>query len=313
MIQAAPIGRQPGNNIINLTQFTMKTLILQVLCLFLFTTGVYSQKDACCEDKTAQEQNVHVSDAPDKMVSFSRDEEFRSAHPEPVVFNLTGGSGNMITFKTSGGADANAYEVKSETPSNNWVFIFHEWYGLNDYIKKEAEETALELGNVNVLAIDLYDGNVAANSDEAMKYMQQVDNMRAVNIIKGAMDYAGSDAVFASYGWCFGGTWSNQAAIEMGDRCKACVIYYGMPEQNPERLALLKAPVLGIFAKKDKRITPEIAAQFETDLKSLNIPADIYIYDAVHAFANPSNPNHDAVSAKDAKEKTYTFLKEKLK
>jgi carboxymethylenebutenolidase len=37
------------------------------------------------------------------------------------------------------------------------------------------------------------------------------------------------------------------------------------------------------------------------------------MYDAVHAFANPSNPNHDAVSTKDAKEKTYAFLKEYLK
>ena len=293
----------------------MKTLMLTVLCLFLFTASVYSQKDACCEDKTALEEKVNVTDAPNKMASFGNDIEFRSAHPaEPVAFKLSGGSGKMITFKTTDGADANAYEVKSAAPTDNWVFIFHEWYGLNGYVKKEAEETAEMLGNVNVLAIDLYDGNVASNNEEAMKYMQQLENLRAINIIKGAVEYAGSgNAVFASYGWCFGGTWSNQAAIEMGDRCKACVIYYGMPEQNTKRLALQKAPVLGIFAKQDKRITPEVAAQFETDLKSLNIPADIYIYDAVHAFANPSNPNHNADATKDAKEKTYSFLKEKLK
>ncbi|HWA05315.1 MAG TPA: dienelactone hydrolase family protein, partial [Ignavibacteria bacterium] len=88
--------------------------------------------------------------------------------------------------------------------------------------------------------------------------------------------------------------------------------YYGMPEQNMDRLAKLKAPVLGIFAKQDARITPEVAGKFENDLKSLNIPVTINIYDAGHGFANPSNPKHDVTATKDAKEKTYAFLKEKL-
>lgn len=268
------------------------------------------EKSSCCMEESA---GVNETTAPNIMASFSNDKEFRDAHPTPLAFTLMDGKGKMITFKTADGIEGNGYEVRSDKPTNNWVFIFHEWYGLNDYIKKEAEEVAATLGNVNVLAIDLYDGKVAQNNDEAMKYVQSVDNNRAVNIIMGAKDYAGSDAVFAAYGWCFGGSWSNQAAIELGERCKACVIYYGMPEQNKDRLALQKAPVLGIFAKQDKRITPEVAAKFEEDLKSLSIPVNIYIYDAVHAFANPSNPKHDPDATKDAKEKTYEFLKEKLK
>jgi carboxymethylenebutenolidase len=146
-----------------------------------------------------------------------------------------------------------------------------------------------------------------------MKYVQEVKTERALNIINGAKDYAGSDAVFATLGWCFGGAWSNQAAIELGDNCKACVIYYGMPEQSLDRLAKLKAPVLGIFAKQDTRITPEVAGKFEENLKSLGISVEIHIYDAVHAFANPSNPKHDPDATKDAKEKTYSFLKDKMK
>jgi len=278
-------------------------------------------KDDCCEDKQTggkseceqKVSDVNSTTAPNVMASFSNDKEFRDAHPTPLAFTLMNGAGNMVTFKTSDGIDGNGYEVKATTPTNNWVFVFHEWYGLNDYIKKESEEIAATLGNVNVLAIDLYDGKVAANNEEASKYVQSVDNTRAINIIMGAKDYAGTNAVFGTIGWCFGGSWSNQAAIELGSSCAACVIYYGMPEQNTERLAKQKAPVLGIFAAQDKRITPDVAAKFEVDLKSLNIPAEIKIYDAVHGFANPSNPKHDAVSTKDAKEKTYAFLKEKLK
>lgn len=304
----------------------MKTILLSFILFFTFMNITYTQKHDCCEEKTSATEMKSKDDccevkgstgsditAPNIMATFGNDESFKNEHPQPLDFTFTDGKGKMITYKTGDGVDANGYEVKADSPTNNWVFLFHEWYGLNDYIKREAEEVASTLGNVNVLAIDLYDGKVAANNDEAVKYVQSVNNERAVTIINGAKDYAGSDAVFASYGWCFGGSWSNQAAIELGDKCKACVIYYGMPEQNTERLAKLKAPVLGIFAKQDARITPEVAGKFEENLKGLNIPVSIYIYDAVHAFANPSNPKHDPDATKDAKEKTYSFLKEKLK
>jgi carboxymethylenebutenolidase len=293
----------------------MKTLFFSIFYLILFMSITYSQNKSCCDDETTSCSNTDAGSitAPGIMASFGNDESFRNAHPTPLAFTLLDGKGKMVTYKTSDGKDANGYEVKADNPTANWVLVFHEWYGLNDYVKKESDEIAAALGNVNVLAIDLYDGNVAANNEEAVKYMQSVTNERAVNIINGAKDYAGSSAVFATMGWCFGGSWSNQAAIELGDKCKACVIYYGMPEQNMDRLAKLKAPVLGIFAKLDGRITPEVAAKFESDLKSLNIPANIYEYDAVHAFANPSNPKHDADATKDAKEKTYAFLKEKMK
>ncbi|MBN8586614.1 MAG: dienelactone hydrolase family protein [Ignavibacteria bacterium] len=305
----------------------MKTLLLSLILIFTFMNISYSQKHDCCEEETTATEKKPKAEcceevkgttgsditAPNIMAMFGNDESFKNEHPQPLTFTLADGKGKMITYKTSDGIDANGYEVKADNPTNNWVFLFHEWYGLNDYIKREAEEVASTLGNVNVLAIDLYDGKVATNNDEAVKYVQSVTNDRALVILNGAKDYAGSDAVFATYGWCFGGSWSNQAAIELGDRCKACVIYYGMPEQNPDRLAKLKAPVLGIFAKQDGRITPEVAGKFESDLKSLNIPATIIIYDAGHGFANPSNPKHDVTATTDAKEKTYAFLKEKMK
>jgi carboxymethylenebutenolidase len=282
----------------------MKNLIFTfILILLTINISTGQTKKSCCDETTA----------PNKMASFGNDQKFKDAHPEPVAFTLADGKGKMITFSTSDGKTANAYEIKADNPSNKYILVFHEWYGLNDYIKKESEDLASSLGNVNVLAIDLYDGNVATNNEEAAKYVQSVNNERAFNIIRGSIDYAGSSASFATLGWCFGGTWSLQSAIELGDKCRACVMYYGMPEDNMDRLAKLVAPVLGIFGKQDTHITPEIVAKFEQNLKALNIPADINEYDAVHGFANPSNPKHDPAATKDAKEKTLTFLRDKLK
>lgn len=281
----------------------MKSLILAQL-LFFMTGVVFSQPKSCCEEGAS---------ATEKMASFGDDQNFRDVHPVPVPFTMAGGNGIMITFSTPDGKTGNAYEVKPDNAGNKYLFVFHEWYGLNDYIKKEAEEIAADLGDVTVLAVDLFDGKVASNNEEASIYVKEVTKERAFNIIDGAIDYAGSNSEIGTMGWCFGGAWSLQAAIELGSKCSACVIYYGMPEQNTERLAGLKAPVLGVFAKKDGHITPEIAEKFEQNLKELNIPVQIYMYDAVHAFANPSNPNHDIDATKDAKEKTYSFLKEKMK
>lgn len=270
----------------------MKTAIF----LLMAAISCYAQKKCCIEE----------------FSSFANDESFVNAHPEPAAFTLTNGSGKMITFDTPDGKTANAYEVKAERSTNKYLFIFHEWYGLNDYIKQEADNYQRDLGTVNVLALDLYDGKLAGNNEEARKYVQSVETERATNIIKGAMNYAGMDAQIGTLGWCFGGGWSLQAGIILGYNAKAVVIYYGMPEKNKDKLVSLSAPVLGIFALKDEHITPAIVDTFKENMENLGKEVRIKSYDAVHAFANPSNPKHDKVAAEDARKLTIEFLKEKL-
>jgi carboxymethylenebutenolidase len=163
----------------------MKTFLL--VLIIVVATGFAQTKKSCCED----------TPSPLMMSVFSNDKSFSLAHPEPIPFTLTDGKGKMITYNTSDGKTGNGYEVKAPKETNKWILVFHEWYGLNDYIKKESEEWCDKL-NVNVLAVDLYDGKVASNNEEAGKYVKEVDMTRSVNIIKGAIDYAGTGAVFGS-------------------------------------------------------------------------------------------------------------------
>lgn len=280
----------------------MKKIIILIYVLFIgagFTAA--QEKHRCCSMTSTE-----------KFASFGSDKEFMESHPQPVPFNFTDGKGKMITFNTPDGKTGNAYEIKAEKETNKYLFVFHEWYGLNDYIKKEAEDLQQDLGNINVLALDLYDGKVAKDNDEAGKYVQEVQTERAMNIIKGAIDYTGSAAEVGTLGWCFGGGWSLQAGILLGDMGKATVIYYGMPENDIEKLSKLKAPVLGIFGTQDKWITPEVVSKFEKDMKSLNKPLTVKSYDADHAFANPSNPKHDKEATADARKITIKFLKENM-
>ena len=275
----------------------MIKLFYLVLLIFGFQFFAIAQDKSCCSTQK------EVS-----FASFSEEKEFRDIHQIPAEFTHKDAKGIMISFKTKDGKTANGYLVKSEKPSDKFVFVFHEWWGLNDYIKKESDELKSKLGDVNILAIDLYDGKVADNREDAAKYMQSVNQQRALNIVSGAIDYAGNNAKIGTIGWCFGGGWSLQASIILGKQGSACVMYYGIIENTPGTFKELKAPVLGIFAEKDSWINPEVYGKLEENLKSAGKKVTIKSFNADHAFANPSNAKFDEVATNEAKQLTIKFF-----
>jgi carboxymethylenebutenolidase len=142
--------------------------------------------------------------------------------------------------------------------------------------------------------------------------MGEAKEERIRAIIKGALDYAGSKAKVGTIGWCFGGGWSLQTALMAGKQTSACVMYYGMPETDVEKLKTINGPVLGIFAKKDGWINPEKVKEFEANMKLASKKLTLKMYDADHAFANPSNPKFDKEAAADAHKVAVAFLKKNL-
>lgn len=251
--------------------------------------------------------------ATNTFAMLTHDKKFVASHLEPKPFVLSNPLGNEITFKTPDGKQGYGYEIKAAKPSNNYVFVIHEWWGLNDYIKQESEKIYKELGNVNIIALDLYDKKVATNRDSAGKYMNSLKAERAEAIIKGAIAYVGSKASIATIGWCFGGGWSMQASILAGKQGKACVMYYGMPEEKQEKLKELNAPVLFVFAEKDQWINKDVVAKFETNMKTACKTLEVKKYDADHAFANPSNPKYSKEFADDAMKNAIALMKKELK
>jgi carboxymethylenebutenolidase len=239
--------------------------------------------------------------------------EFAALHPDPIYFKTKDPKGTEVSFKTPDGTNGAGYEIRNKKKTKNFLFVIHEWYGLNDYIKQEAELLSNELENVNVIALDLYDGKVASTADSAMKYMSGVKSERLENIIKGAMAYAGSDAKIYTIGWCFGGMWSLQASILAGKQGAGCVMYYGRPETNIEKLKQLNTDVIGFFGNQDKSITPERVTEFENNMKTAGKTVTVYRYDAGHGFANPSNPIFNKQARDDAHQKTLEFLKSRIK
>ncbi|MFC4231119.1 dienelactone hydrolase family protein [Parasediminibacterium paludis] len=233
---------------------------------------------------------------------------FAALHMAPAYYKLENPTGTMISFKAEGG-DAKGYFIKSKKKTNKWLFVIQEWWGLNDNIKKEAETFSKELGDVNILALDMYDGKVASVPDSAMQYMRNAKSERLEAIVKGGLAYAGTSAKIYTVGWCFGGGWSLQTTLLAGKQAAGCVMYYGRPETNVDRLKTINCDVIGFFANKDQGIPPAAVDAFEKTMKEIGKNITVNRYDAGHGFANPSNPVYDKAATEDAHIKTIAFLK----
>ena len=281
----------------------MKSILAAV-----FVLGIFFLNDK--ENKEIPE--VVFCHPADEFAEFTNDDEFLNAHyiPEEIDYSLHGGK--MIQFDVEGGEKANAFVILTNEPSDKWVFIIHEWWGLNKHVKNEAERYFHSVSGCNIMAIDLYDGKVATDRETASEYMKSCSVDRAESIINAAYTFVGENAKVGSLGWCFGGGWSLQTAILGGEQAKASVIYYGMPEKDASKLKNLNADVLGIFAAKEKWITPEIVEEFEKNMKLLNKNLTVKNYDADHAFANPSRPAYVKEYADEAFMLSTKFLKERL-
>ena len=261
---------------------------------------------------TAQHMSCCKMSATQEFAMLSDEAAFRSEHMEPGNYVYSDNLGAMMPYIAADGKEAKAFGIWSEVKSTNFVFVMHEWWGLNDYMKKQAAQIYKDMGNVNVWALDLYDGKVADNRDDAAKLMNGADENRVRAIIQGAIRLAGSEASIATIGWCFGGGWSLQATMMAGEQAAGCVIYYGMPEKDVEKLKTLQADVIGIFASKDEWISEDVVKEFESNMKEAGKKFDYLTFDADHAFANPSNPQHDSKAAEEAYDYAIKFLKSRF-
>lgn len=248
------------------------------------------------------------------MVELTENAAFVASHPLPVQTDFTPKYGHMQEI-----AGANSFVVPPSKGTRVGILMIHEWWGLNNQIKMQAEKLHEDLG-YGVVAVDLYHGNVAKTREEATKYVRAVKPEEAKATLKGTVFAIRDGSAFGgqkmskvgTIGYCFGGGWSFNTALSEGSDVNSCVIYYGQVTNDPQKLEPLKAPVLGIFANKDQGITPAVVTGFADAMKAAKKHLELHRYDAVHGFANPSNPEHDPVATADAWKHTISFYKRTL-
>ncbi len=233
---------------------------------------------------------------------------------DPDLARAAASTTSTVSLKLDNGTEVSASLALPDTGPAPSVILIHEWWGLNDQIKSVAVEFA-KLGYA-ALAVDLYNGNVATDRDNARSYMQAVKGNEAQETLSKwsswMREHKATTGKLGTIGWCFGGGWSLNASI--GSPVDATVIYYGNVTRGEKELSRLKGPVQGHFATLDKWINQKMVSGFEETMKKAGRPApEVYWYEADHAFANPSGGRFDEADAKLAWERTQAFFKEHLK
>ena len=172
------------------------------------------------------------------------------------------------------------------------LVVIHEWWGLTDWVKEQASRYADE-GYV-ALAVDLYRGKVAATPDLAHELARGLPDDRAARDLRAAVAFLKAQSNVSkdrigSIGWCMGGGFSLQAALEVPD-LSAAVINYGHLATEAETLKKINAPILGIFGGQDRGIPVEDVRRFEAAMKKLGKSVEIVVYpQAGHGFQNSTN------------------------
>lgn len=266
------------------------------------------------------------TDAPDSADEYgdAMSREHADDTPTPTGLSTTPDNADIVTeevtYATIDGESVVGYLARPDTEdagSLPGLIVIHEWWGLNDNIRTMAERLAAE-GYV-ALAVDLYEGEAAETPDQARTLMsnsmERQDALTA-NLTQ-AYEYLTLQqnvGEVGSIGWCFGGAWSLRTALALPDELDAAVIYYGQLVTDPDQLAALDMPVLGIFGAEDESIPLDQVRAFGDTLDSLGTDVTIEVYEgAGHAFANPSGERYVADAAEDAWQRTLAFLDRTLR
>lgn len=193
------------------------------------------------------------------------------------------------------------------------IVVIHEWWGLNDNVRAATRRLAGE--GYRALAVDLYRGATAQTPDSAQVLASQASSRteQMMANLRAAYQHLRSEANaprVAVMGWCFGGSRTFETVAAAPSRYDAAVAYYGSPSpMTSSTLKNLETPVLAHFGRKDQAISLESVKSFQSRLDEVDAPVQVYLYDAGHAFANPSGESYNPKAAKRAWTRTTGFLK----
>jgi carboxymethylenebutenolidase len=233
-----------------------------------------------------------------------------------ALFSAVAANTQTVSYK-SGDETVSGYLALPEGGGKHPAIIaIHEWWGLNDWVKEQAQHFAAE-GYV-VLAVDLYRGKVGTTPDEAHILMRGLPDDRGLRDLEAAFAYLSARPdvevnKIGAIGWCMGGSWSIKLAEDQ-PKLAAFVVNYGALPTDPDTIAKIKAPMLGNFGADDKGITPESVHAFEAAMKAAGKSADIKIYEgAGHAFQNPNNKEgYRKEATEDADKRITAFFRKNL-
>ena len=230
--------------------------------------------------------------------------------------------GEWVKYDAGQGDSVTAWVVYPErSDAAPVIVVIHEIFGLTDWVRGVADQLAAD--GFIAIAPDLLSGkgpggggSESVDGGGARALIRELDRAEVVRRLNGAAAYAtalpAALPVFASIGFCWGGSTSFRYATAQPD-LGAAVVFYGSSPPT-ESLMEIAAPVLGHYGGDDERVNATIPPARE-ELNRLGRTYEVSVYDgAGHGFLRQQNGREGANmrATEGAWPRTIAFLREAL-
>lgn len=208
------------------------------------------------------------------------------------------------------GHSFDCWVVDADGDCQGGLVIIQEIFGVTDQLKALASTYAK--GGFKVMVPALFDrveaGTVVPfeQAPQGRDLMLRSDLELNIMDIQACVDQlAGEGHSVALMGFCWGGGLAIRCAQTVNARC--AISFYGtrLPEYMHDPL---KIPLQGHFGRTDDHVPPDMLDAF----KHRYPEADVYVYEAGHAFSNEFRPSYVEEAATLAHERSLAFMKANL-
>ena len=228
---------------------------------------------------------------------------------DPGLARAAAQSLETVTIETPAGKQVSAaFGAPALAPAPT-ILLVHEWWGLNDQIKAVAAD--LNGLGYATLAVDLYDGQVADNPNDAKTYMNGVVPDIANQTLGAWIDWLRARLRHDRQGRHRRLVFRRRLVAQRlprpagrgdGDLLRQC-------RQNGRRTRTAGGP--GASATSRPRTSGSTRPWSQASRRAMETagkPLNAYWYDANHAFANPTGGNYDEADAALAWQRTMEFF-----
>lgn len=207
--------------------------------------------------------------------------------------------------------------LKSARPA---VLVVHEWWGLNDYVKRRTEQLAA-LGYI-AFAADIYGNGIVARDPQeagalAGKFKggdRKLLRERAIAALQVLRVHPLTDKQrMAAIGYCFGGTTVLELA-RSGTALAGVVSFHGgLDAPNPDDAMNIKSKVLVPHGADDPNVPVSQVLAFQEEMRKAKVDWQMVSYGgAVHSFTNPasgSDPSRGVAYNEKADKRSWEHMK----
>ena len=247
-----------------------------------------------------------------KYILFSMTCLFLSQSVTAEQQSNLGCDAKYVQLKTTNDQPFTVY-VAGPEHAEQGLLLIHGWWGLNKEIETWTNQFAA--AGYRVMAIDLFNQQVTTYPKRARELMNGVNQSVANDKFAAAINaLSAPERKLAIIGRSYGANQALHAALVAQEKVSATILYYPFEEVVTDKniLKAVKAPILGHFAQQDYFFTPDMLTQFTTVIKKSGLTMTVNMYDAKHAFTNPTGKNFNIPAFTLSQQRTYEFLNKYL-